>query len=663
MPASTVDPNFRIRRAYSLETSQKVLYLVYGAIGLGGGGFFLYETVVHPLGLPLGLPFALLFGIPGLILALSAVRSRLILEGDQLELRSALRTRAVRRDDIDGLQRIRNANGTFTRIFLKERRGVLTVSGAFTGNADLEEWLKGLPDVDQRNAARIEEMIDSHSTAGVASQPHEQLMGKARKWASGMTAAAGLACIAAAVPYDRVYFTGMLALLVVPPIGIFLLHRWPLLFTTFKAKVDPRADLIWFILLSGFGVLVSMAFSSNPTHLVGDPSPSMLWSGMAVFLAFVGSLARNIWRSPGRAAGLLLASILGIVYSVGLVDAADTMPDESTPSFFRTWIVEKHEYRGRRSTTYYLRLAPWGPVSSADNVSVPVGIYNRSALGDPVCLALHRGFLRAPWYERLSCTEPRVRDAELSVPRTPSEASALLAEAQREAAQLPRDAHAQFVLGNCLVQLKRYDESLPPLLAAERLDSTNTWYRSAIGWVLNQQGRFAEAVPHLRAAVALDSTYAWGQHTLAWAYLNLHDLPDADRTYGVVVRLEPKSADAAYEYASVLEREHGARAAEEQITRAVQLAPKDGDIQEYAGYVLRSEGRLAEARQHYEAASRLLPNEARVWAELAATDYLMNDRVAAAAAFAKSLDLDASYARSRPDLAQMWRDVAPGKAP
>ena len=380
------------------------------------------------------------------------------------------------------------------------------------------------------------------------------------------------------------------------------------------------------------------------------------------FAVFFGSLAGAVWRSPARAAGLLMLTIFGIVYSVGLVDAADTMPDESSPSFFRTWIVEKHEHRGRRSTTHYLRLAPWGPIHDADDMSVPVGTYNRSALGDPVCLALHRGFLNAPWYERLPCAGSRVRDAALSVPATAREASALLADAQREAAQRPRDAHAQFVLGNCLVELQRYDEALPPLLAAERLDSTNAWYRSAVGWVLNEQGHFAEAVPHLRAAVALDSTYAWGQHNLAWAYLNLHDLPDAERAYSVVVRLEPESGEAAYEYAWVLDALHGALAADSETARALRLEPNNGQIQAFAGSLFRQQARFADARQHYEAASRLLPNDAAVWAELAATDYLMNDRAAAAAAFAKSVALDANYVRSRPGLVHMWRDVAPANA-
>ena len=64
---------------------------------------------------------------------------------------------------------------------------------------------------------------------------------------------------------------------------------------------------------------------------------------------------------------------------------------------------------------------------------------------------------------------------------TARDASALLVEAQRDAARRPRDAHAQFVLGECLVQFKRYDEALPPLLAAERLDSSELTERASAG--------------------------------------------------------------------------------------------------------------------------------------------------------------------------------------
>ena len=104
-----------------------------------------------------------------------------------------------------------------------------------------------------------------------------------------------------------------------------------------------------------------------------------------------------------------------------------------------------------------------------------------------------------------------------------------------------------------------------------------------------------------------------------------------------------------------------ARAAESEIGRALQLKPQDGEVQRHAGYLFLQESRFADARQHYEAATKLLPSDPSVLAELAATDYRMNDRDAAAAAFAKSVGLDSNYVVSRPDLVQMWRDVAAAK--
>ena len=629
------------------------MYLVLAAVYVGGG------VPILRLGVdPVGITIACLLAIPGLILASSALRSRLILDGDRLELRSALRTRTVRRDDVDGLQRIRNNYGTSTRIFLRNDRGALTVSGAFTGNDDLEGWLKGVPDVDERNAARIEQMIDSE--AGPGRHTHERLLGTARKWMIGLSTVAGVACVAAAVPYHPIYATGMAVLLAFPPLGIFLLHQFPLLFNTFKAKVDPRADLGLLILLPGFGALVPVMFGSDASHLV-DPTPLLIWYG-AVFLAYFGALVGIAWTSPARWGGVVMLAVLGIAYSVALVNAADTMPDGSSPSYFRTWVVQKREVRHSRYTEFDLRVAPWGPITYANDIPVPVGTYNGAAVGDPACVSLRGGFLHAAWYEFVPCAAPLAREAALSVPTTERDASALLADAQRQAARHPQDAHAQFVLGECLVQLKRYDEALPPLLAAERLDTTDTWTHNVIGWVLNQQGRFAEAVPHLLTAVALDSTYGDAQHDLAWAYLRLNDLPHAEHTYRIVARLEPNSGQAAYEYAWVLEHAHGPSAAEEEIGRALQLEPTDGDIQAYAGYLFRSEGRFADARQHLETASRLLPTSAAVWAELAATDYLMNDSTSAAAAFAQSARLDTGYVRSRPYMLKMWRDVAPGSA-
>jgi hypothetical protein len=78
------------------------------------------------------------------------------------------------------------------------------------------------------------------------------------------------------------------------------------------------------------------------------------------------------------------------------------MPDTSQPQSFTVQVVGKHLSRGR-STTYYLDLAPWGPVDRTNSISVPSTLYRNTVEGDDVCLDLHAGALHMPWYRRVAC--------------------------------------------------------------------------------------------------------------------------------------------------------------------------------------------------------------------------------------------------------------------
>ena len=97
---------------------------------------------------------------------MAALRSRLTLDGSQLELRSALRTHTAERSEIEGLRKIKNQYGSWTRVYLKEDRGAFNVSDSFTGSDDLNEWLKGLRDLDERDAADMTRQIGTQNWSG-----------------------------------------------------------------------------------------------------------------------------------------------------------------------------------------------------------------------------------------------------------------------------------------------------------------------------------------------------------------------------------------------------------------------------------------------------------------------------------------------------------------
>ena len=70
------------------------------------------------------------------------------------------------------------------------------------------------------------------------------------------------------MPITRAVRASLVVLLACPIAGTLLLHRFPLLFTVFKRKPDPRADLGLLLIWPGIGVAFSYQNSNDPTHLV-----------------------------------------------------------------------------------------------------------------------------------------------------------------------------------------------------------------------------------------------------------------------------------------------------------------------------------------------------------------------------------------------------------
>lgn len=229
------------------------------------------------------------------------------------------------------------------------------------------------------------------------------MLKQAKAWAIGLSIVAGTASIPVLfVSYAPLYTASLVLLALFPPLGILLIHRFPLLFTIFKRKIDPRADIGFAIIWPGIGMVMSYKTGSDPTHLV-DTFQLTYWA-LLVLLCYVAALFRIAWGNPSRWGALAGLLIFGGIYATGLINAANTVPDRSGPLLYRTEVLRMYETHGRNGGSY-LRLAPWGPISYSDDVDVPKSIYREVKVGDQVCIGLHSGFLHAPWYTLTPCPE------------------------------------------------------------------------------------------------------------------------------------------------------------------------------------------------------------------------------------------------------------------
>jgi len=384
------------RREYKLTSQRKVGQSLFAAVLLIGAGFF-FEQAFEPLVREFALAVGAIFLAPGILILLHVWRVRLILDGDVIELRSAFRVHRAVRDEIEGLRTIQNQYGGWTRVYLRQDRGAFNVSDSFTGDVDLKEWFKGIPDLDQRDADEIERAASCQDAPVLLASKRS----KAKGWAIGVSIFSGaLSAPVMWVSYEPVRRAALALLLACTPAAIILCHRFPLLFTAFRRKPDPRADLSFLLFWPAIGVLWSYQMENDPSHVV-DIWPLLPWV-LIVLTGLAATLLQIIWKTPSRVGTFFFFVLIGGVYSIGLVNAVNTLPDNS-PSLYQTTILEMHKRRSSKGTRYYLRVAPWGPLLYQDDMAVPRRTYDASHVGDPVCVALHSGVLRARWYTSMPC--------------------------------------------------------------------------------------------------------------------------------------------------------------------------------------------------------------------------------------------------------------------
>jgi hypothetical protein len=402
-------------REYRLNLSQKIQYLVLATFAFFVAGLFFkiaiiaglfLKVAIDPIGLGFGLALGVIFLATGLAMVSLALRSRLILNGNRIQLRSALRTFNADRNELKGLRKTQNQYGRWIRLCFADERRDFSVSESFTGSQDFSEWLHGLPDLDQRDANQVTEEISGQDRSYGQEKAALDVLKQAKSWDIGLSIAVGVVSIPVLFVGSAPAYNACLAFLVLfTPLGIFLLHRFPLLFTIFKGKVDPRSDLAVLMILPGLAMMMSGQFANDPTHLV-DNSKLLYWI-LPILLSYAAALFGPAWHhNSSRWPVLLGLLIFGAFYSIGLVNAVNTLADQSAPRPYRTKVLSKHIEHSSRFTNLYLHVAAWGPLDYSEDVSVPSSVYQHAAVGDPVCIGLHPGFLHARWYALMPCPRP-----------------------------------------------------------------------------------------------------------------------------------------------------------------------------------------------------------------------------------------------------------------
>jgi hypothetical protein len=383
-------------RVYLMRGWQRTLFLVLGLL-MGGFGAFIvfFVTQNGRSGLPVSVAATLLL-VVGLYLAALALRSQLIIDDAHVEVRGVLSWQSTELSDIEGYRTISTRNGSYWRLQLKLGRAI-TIQKWFDCD-DLRAWFQQLTDLDERDRSTMLDEIKQDQSLGATPDDRLNALKQAKQLNIALSVLTIVAGIVVLVYQGPVRLTAAVVLALVPVMALYLLRSDPLLYAVGKPKRDPRTDLTVAVFVSGFGLMLAGVAVHFAAYL-----PLMEWGTLVAFF-YIFTFSALTQKGPRVPAFLLIMLIYAGVYSFGLVMAADTLLDDSPSTTYATSVVGEHETHGR-STSYYLDLAPWGPFSGTNKLSVSRSEYARAQIGDAVCLALRPGYLHAPWYTRVSCSD------------------------------------------------------------------------------------------------------------------------------------------------------------------------------------------------------------------------------------------------------------------
>ncbi|HZO20855.1 MAG TPA: hypothetical protein VFB37_00035 [Steroidobacteraceae bacterium] len=201
-----------------------------------------------------------------------------------------------------------------------------------------------------------------------------------------------------AISDTRPWLLVVLALL--PWIAIALVARFQPIYRFGARRGDPHPDLTLPLMVPGL-VMVLPVLSS--LHTLDWKAPLAIAGVLGIALAGAAALV-DPWFRQHRW-NVLLVAVFACAYGYAVGMEINAHADPTDPRIYPVHVLTKHVSRGSKSTTWYLKTAPWGPYSQSQEVSVSSTRYRETQPGDLVCVYMGRGAVGIAWYRLDDCSE------------------------------------------------------------------------------------------------------------------------------------------------------------------------------------------------------------------------------------------------------------------
>lgn len=218
-------------------------------------------------------------------------------------------------------------------------------------------------------------------------------------WLEYITMGLGLWFLFYPNPYE-ILFT---ALLCMPVLGLILngITGRPSIASLVEISKDDDgsdkydvADFIDFAaLIILLRVLIDYEFESFYSMII----PGTI--AFAIMLIILFTTHKVIDRTTKSKTWIYISLIFNVfLYSYAGTYGANCIYDKSEPTVYNAEVIDKRISKGRRHTTYYVKVSPWGHHYDKEEISVSSSHYDEIQIGQTVKIDLKKGLFNIPWY-------------------------------------------------------------------------------------------------------------------------------------------------------------------------------------------------------------------------------------------------------------------------
>ncbi|MBS1619395.1 MAG: hypothetical protein JST76_12795 [Bacteroidetes bacterium] len=266
------------------------------------------------------------------------------------------------------------------------------------GIKDKEEFLAWLatnyPDLNAQDYAREEEEIMVDETFGADEEERAVNLARARKVASTLSTIGGGLMLWGFIyprPYELVL--GLSLLLPLVALGFYRVYGGQLRLTTGEKSAYPS-------LAGAFAPALLLLLRALIDFDIWEYKMLFISTALIALLAVVVIIAdpRKVYKVEPSFNALLMGIVaVGLLYGYGASVLANCYLDNAPGQTYATEVLDKRISSGKH-TTYYLKVAPWGPQLKADEITVDSDFYEGVPVGSQIHVTLKPGRLGAPWY-------------------------------------------------------------------------------------------------------------------------------------------------------------------------------------------------------------------------------------------------------------------------